>query len=257
MCLQLFGHRCWQYNPDLSVLFPSRKSCMSLDAYLEEFVFSIRNAPKIANIPVSSVAYCRTRRTPAYPFLIVHLQHPHYENDFPVRLKMQGFDDPATSPMYNTLGEGSTFSIASVNETVRELVGTWRYDVVHTMTFPPPVLQPTIVDLLALADPSIKWDNTREGYPATLFLAMKVQFSGFVISGAKATPLPRDVSAEVKSAVVDALPVRRQRMQEHIEARTTRIKVHRFYPDSTGISEILTDNELETLTTPLVEEVFV
>ncbi|KAJ7137110.1 hypothetical protein C8R44DRAFT_729023 [Mycena epipterygia] len=179
MCLQLFGHRCWQYNPDLSVLFPLREMCMALEEYLELFLLSIKNAPRITKTSILSVAYCRTRGAASYPFLVVYLQHPVLRQ-FPVRLKLQGFDGPVTiqvagrEPSYDTPGEGSTFSAAFIGETLMELVDTWRYDVLHTMIFQQRLnhtgrLEPSIVDLLTLAVPSAQWDHTREGYPATLF----------------------------------------------------------------------------------------
>ncbi|KAJ7723211.1 hypothetical protein B0H16DRAFT_1895858 [Mycena metata] len=120
----------------------------------------------------------RTRGAASYPFLVVYLQHPGLRL-LPVRLKLQGFDGPATiqvggrGPTYDTPGERSTVSAAFVGETLRELVGTWRYDVLHTMTFEQRLnnagqLEPSIVDLLTLAVLSAQWDHTWEGFPDSL-----------------------------------------------------------------------------------------
>jgi hypothetical protein len=38
MCLQLFGHRCWQYNSDLSAFFPLGEMSMALEEYLSWIV---------------------------------------------------------------------------------------------------------------------------------------------------------------------------------------------------------------------------
>ncbi|KAJ7749711.1 hypothetical protein B0H16DRAFT_1461109 [Mycena metata] len=228
MCIQLFGHRCWQYNSDLSVLFPLQEMCMALEEYLELFLISIKNAPRITRTSLLSVAYCRTRGAASYPFLVVFLQHPVL-CQFPVRLKLQGFDGPATiqvagrEPTYDTPGERSAVSAAFVGETLRELVGTWRYDVLHTMTFEQRLndagrLEPSIVDLLPLAVLSAQWDHTREGFPATLFLALKNLFNGVITSRRKAPVLSTDVS-HLKSAVIDSFHTRRQYMQEEIDLR--------------------------------------
>jgi hypothetical protein len=104
-----------------------------------------------------------------------------------------------------------------------ELVGTWRYDVLHTVTFQQRLndagrLEPSIVDLLTLAILSAQWDHTREGYPSTLFLALKTLFNGVIASHRNALPLPADIS-HLKGAVIDAFDTRRQCMQEEIDLR--------------------------------------
>ncbi|KAJ6451600.1 hypothetical protein C8R45DRAFT_1083648 [Mycena sanguinolenta] len=246
MCLPIWTHRCWQNNPDLCVLFPQRQSCGSLYKYLESFFNSIRNAPKIPEPHILSVSYGRTRGKSGYPFLIIYLEYRElYE--FPVRLKLKGFDGPATvlsgtSPKYDT-GEGSTFTIAYVKEYLMELVGTWRYDMLHTMKFPPHLdgagnRRPNIVDLLALADLSTKWDHSREGYPATLFLALKNVFDGIVTSRSPATPLPSSLSAEARCAIVNVFPIQRQGMQREIDFRSGR----RYHPDETREIELQAEN---------------
>ncbi|KAJ6477057.1 hypothetical protein C8R45DRAFT_1158342 [Mycena sanguinolenta] len=229
MCLPIWTHRCWQHNPDLWVLFPQRESCGSLYEYLESFFNSIRNAPKIPEPHILSVSYGRTRGKNGYPFLIIYLEYQELY-DFPVRLKLQGFDGPVTvwsgiCPQYDTPGEGSTFTVAYVKEYLMELVGTWRYDMLHTMTFRSQTggartRQPNIVDLLALADLSTRWDHSREWYPVTLFLALKNVFDGIVTSRSRVTPLPSSLSAEARCAVVDAFPVRRQEIQKEIDFRS-------------------------------------
>ncbi|KAJ6571608.1 hypothetical protein B0H19DRAFT_1231342 [Mycena capillaripes] len=236
MCLRLFRHRRWRYNRELSALFPFRQRCMALHDYVELFLLSIENIPRIQDTYISSVAYCRIRgaSNSSYPVLIVYLKYPEFDNFPIIRFKLQGFDGPTTTvwaddtcPSYDydyTPGERSTFSVASVHDSMVELVGTWpwRYDTLHTLTFSPSVSKPwlrrpSVVELLVLVDLSMKWDHTREGYPATLFLALKSLFNGFVTSHRKATPLPsNDVSEEMKRAVIDLFPTRRQRMQKKI-----------------------------------------
>ncbi|KAJ6477008.1 hypothetical protein C8R45DRAFT_1216797 [Mycena sanguinolenta] len=244
MCFPICTHRCWQYNPDLWVLFPPRESCSSLHEYLEHFFNSIRDAPKIPEPHILSVSYGRTRGKSGYPFLIIYLEYRE-QYELPVRLKLKGFDGPVTvctrsCPWrYDTPGEGSTFTVAYVNGYLMELVGTWRYDILHTMKFHFQFdgagnMRPSIVDLLALADLSTKWDRSREGYPATLFLALKDVFNGTVTSRSRATPLPSSLSAEARCAVVDEFPARRQAMQREIDFRSG----NRLHPDETREIEL-------------------
>ncbi|KAJ7470146.1 hypothetical protein B0H11DRAFT_2237737 [Mycena galericulata] len=221
---------------------------MALEEYLELFLVSIKNAPRIPKTSVLSVAYCRTRGTASYPFLVVYLQYPVLRR-FPVRLKLQGFDGPATIqvvgriPSYDTPGEGSTFSTAFVDETLMELVGTWRYDVLHTMTFQQRLneegrLEPSIVDLLTVAVLSSQYDHTREGYPVTLHR--------------KAPPLLADIS-HLECAVIDAFHTRRQCMQEEID----RWNGHRDYIDARQTFQLRAANaKLWERTAFLQEEVF-
>ncbi|KAJ7749365.1 hypothetical protein B0H14DRAFT_3513633 [Mycena olivaceomarginata] len=235
---------------------------MALEEYLEFFLLSIKNAPKITATSILSVAYCRTRGAASYPFLVVYLQYPELRQ-FPVRLKLQGFDGPATiqvanrEPSYDTPGEGSTFSIAFVGETLMELVGTWRYDVLHTMTFKQRLnhagqLEPSIVDLLTLTVLSAQCDHTREGCPVTLFLALKNLFDGVITSHRKAPALSTDVS-HLKCAVIDAFHTRRQCMQEKIDIRSG----YRDYIDATQTLQLRAENtELWERTALLQDEVF-
>ncbi|KAJ7728139.1 hypothetical protein DFH07DRAFT_969936 [Mycena maculata] len=182
-----------------------RSSSHSLNGvWLSTSVFrcSITAAPEITTPSIVSVAYCRTRGTNAYPLLIVRLKHPEID-DFPVRVKLLGFDGPVTvwpEPWSPTL------------------VGTSRYDVLHTMTFPPTVHAPTIVDLLA--ELAAKWDHTRERIPhhALPCAENPVQWHRHKPRKGSA-PLPR-VTAEAKSAIVDAFPARRRRMQQEINFRS-------------------------------------
>ncbi|KAJ6497367.1 hypothetical protein C8R45DRAFT_1211273 [Mycena sanguinolenta] len=241
MCLPLCTHRCWQYNPDLWVLFPQRDESSSLHEYLESFSHSIRDAPKIPEAHILSVSFGRTRGKNSYPFLIIYLEYrPLFE--LPVRLKLQGFDGPVTGRLGSS-GEGSTFTVGYVKGYLMELVGTWRYDVFHTMKFPFQTdgagnMRPSIVDLLALADLSTKWDHSREGYPSTLFLALKNVFNGVVASRSQATPLPSSLSAEARCAVVHAFPIRRQGMQREIDFRSG----CRLHPDETKEIELQAEN---------------
>ncbi|KAJ6545390.1 hypothetical protein B0H19DRAFT_1075711 [Mycena capillaripes] len=253
MCLQLFSHRCWQYRPHLEVLFPGGELCMALEDYVRMFLLSVRDAPRITRMSISSVAYCRTRGAGNYPFLIVHLEDPDI-NDFPVRMKLQGFDGPMTvgpnpvKPGYDTREKMSTLSIAHVRESVRRLVGTKRYDVLHTITFRWDVteaglVEPSIVDLLALAELSIQWDSSREGYPAALFLALSTLFNAVATSCSKAAPPPGDATAEMKSAILDAFPARRRRLQIDIDLRCR------------ARSDTIEINELRALNAGLVAQV--
>ncbi|KAJ7639734.1 hypothetical protein DFH06DRAFT_641018 [Mycena polygramma] len=260
MCLQWFGHQCWQHNSDLSVLFPLSERCMALEEYLELFLLSIKNAPRIPKTSLVSIAYCRTRGAASYPFLVVYLQYPVLRH-FPVRLKLRGFDGPATiqvagrEPSYDTPGEGSTISTAFVGETLMELVGTWRYDVLHTLTFQERpndegLLEPSIVDLLTLALLSAQFDHTRDGYPETLFLALKTLFEAVITSHRKAPPLPADIS-HLKCTVIDAFRTRRQCMQDKVD-----LWRHRDYIDATQTLQLQAANaKLRARTALLQEEV--
>ncbi|KAJ6590964.1 hypothetical protein DFH09DRAFT_1138201 [Mycena vulgaris] len=228
MCLcilWLFGHDCWQYNPDLRAIFPVEETRYTLANYLQYFLNSINRAQTIAEAELSSVLYCCTRGPSAYPFLIVHMKHPTLYAR-PVVIKLQGFDGPVTvKDAYNwgrhdTSEEGSAVTIACVRQSVRELVGTRRYDVCHTMKCP----RGRIVDLLVLAELSTEQDRTRAVYPATLFLALEALFQGVVTSStkrrARAAPLPSDIAREAKNAIIDAFPARRKRIQEQIDFRS-------------------------------------
>jgi hypothetical protein len=199
---------------------------MALEKYLDMFLLSVGDAPRITMMSISSVAYCRTRGAGDYPFLIVHLEDPDV-SDFPVRMKLQGFDGPVTvgsnlvKPGDDTRGNTSTLSIAHVWTSIRKLVGTKRYDVLHTIAFRWDVteaglIEPSIVDLLALAELSTKWDSSREGYPAALFLALNTLFNAVPTGNSKAVPSLGDASAEMKSAILDVFPARRQCLQGEI-----------------------------------------
>ncbi|KAJ7126147.1 hypothetical protein C8R44DRAFT_120806 [Mycena epipterygia] len=225
MCLcilWLFGHNCWQYYPDLAAIFPYSETRYSLACYLQHFLRSIRRAPTIVEAVVWSVSYCRTRGPSSYPFLIVQLKHIALHAR-PVVLKLQGFGtvrEPGEIWFpYENPEEKSTFTVAGFRQSVRELVGTRRYDVCHTMK----CHQCGITDLLVLAELSTERDPTRAVYPATLFLAMESLFNGAVTSStkrrARAAPLPSDIAKETKDAVIDAFPTRRQRMKEQIDLR--------------------------------------
>jgi hypothetical protein len=204
---------------------------MSLPEYLERFLGSLRWAPRIEQTHVWSVAYCRTRGATGHPFLVVHLEHPELYL-FPVRLKLRGFDGPINAQVDGTgrRRRYATLSVASVDQTMAELVGTRRYDVLHTMKFQPRLtdagrrIEPDIGDLLTLAELAIKWDHSREGYPATLFSAMKTLFDNCVTSGKKGVPSASGltVTPEMKSSVIDAFPTWRKRMQGEMDFRLRR-----------------------------------
>ncbi|KAJ6479702.1 hypothetical protein C8R45DRAFT_355532 [Mycena sanguinolenta] len=193
----------------------------------------------------------------AYPFLIVHLDDPEI-SDFSVRMKLQGFDGPMTvgpntvKPGHDEGGKMSTLSVAHVRESVRRLVGTKRYDVLHTTTFRWDVteaglIEPSLVDLLALAELSMKWDSSREGYPTALFLALNTLFNAVTTSYSKAAAPPGDVdaAAEMKSAIIDAFPARRQRLQIDINLKC----------GARRYNDIIEINELRALNAGLVAQV--
>ncbi|KAJ7785024.1 hypothetical protein DFH07DRAFT_763638 [Mycena maculata] len=257
MCLQLFSHRCWQYRPHLEVLFHGRELCMALEDYLRMFLLSVGDAPRITRMSISSVAYCCTCGANAYPFLIVHLDDPEV-NDFSVRMKLQGFDGPMAvglNPVklrHDEGGKTSTLSVAHVRESVRQLVGTKRYDVIHTATFrwditEAGLFEPSIVDLLAVAGLSTKWDSSREGYPAALFLALNTLFNAVATSYSKAAC---DAAPEMKSAILDAFPARRQRLEIDIDLQC-RARQYMGFPNS----DIVEINELRALNAGLVAQV--
>ncbi|KAJ7463515.1 hypothetical protein B0H11DRAFT_2285348 [Mycena galericulata] len=239
------SHRCWQFRPELRVLFPERQLQLDLEDYLHIFLLSVRDAPRIPMMSISSVAYCRTRGAGDYPFLIVHLKDPLF-NDFPVRMKLEGFDGPVAAGL-NQVGprddKMSILSIAPIWESMRKLVGTKHYDVLHTTTFRWDVneageVEPSIVDLLVLAELSTKWDSSREGYPAALSLALNTLFNANVrlvtSSGCSKAPPLGDAPADLKSAILDAFPARRQRLQTDLDIWRT----YRQYNDITEINEL-------------------
>ncbi|KAJ7921306.1 hypothetical protein B0H13DRAFT_2318432 [Mycena leptocephala] len=130
----------------------------------------------------SSRSTGRTRGASAYPFLIIHLRHPEPYAQ-PVVLKLQRFDGPLTVQKDDPrdpsdTSEFSTFTVARVGQSVRELVGTWRYDVCYTMKC-------GIADLLVLAELSTERDGSRVVYPVALFLALETLCNGTVTRSTK------------------------------------------------------------------------
>ncbi|KAJ7453196.1 hypothetical protein FB451DRAFT_673162 [Mycena latifolia] len=222
------GWDIWDYDDNLAIIFSRGRLCCSLGTYLPLFFSYIDCAPSITRTLITSILYCRIRGPTSYPFLLVRLVHAHDHNR-PILLKLQGFDGPqgvtdpeALWPTYASIEEGTSFSLAGVGETERELVGTRHYDVYHTMVFPAPDPAPTIVDLLAVTELATQHDHTRAGHPPTLFLALKDLFNGVVTSStkrrAKAVPLSSlDIVQDTKNTVVDEFPAGRGRMQEEID----------------------------------------
>jgi hypothetical protein len=94
------------------------------------------------------------------------LRHPNFWN-LPVHLKVCGDDSPKKMP-WLTLG--------GVHQSMRGLVGTWRYDVCHTMSSPHAYDAPELVDLLAIAELAMERDCGRARYPGLLFSALKALF---------------------------------------------------------------------------------
>ncbi|KAJ6507024.1 hypothetical protein C8R45DRAFT_1090672 [Mycena sanguinolenta] len=202
---------------------------MALDEFIELFFLRIKDAPKMPQTRITSVAYGRTRGRKAYPFLLINLYYPPLYGNFPVRLRLQGFDGPATPqdptrmPKYDTPGERETVHIAHVGESVRRVVGTWRYDILHTMTFNDDDMHAaTIVDLLTVACLAAEWNHMREGWPPTIFLGLKRLFESVVTSRAK-VPLPSlplastsNADLEFESSLIGAFRARREDMQKEV-----------------------------------------
>ncbi|KAJ7825227.1 hypothetical protein B0H14DRAFT_2596737 [Mycena olivaceomarginata] len=214
MCVPLCFHRCWNYNPDLKIIFTRWDVSSTVQNYIKAFLVALPAAPSIRETRVSSVAYCSTRGLRGYPFLIVRLRHPHF--NLPILMQLCGDDE---SPLL-TLGR--------VDSSVRRLVGTWRYDVWQTVVFPPYQSPPTLPDLLALAEFADERDWTRARYPETLFFAIKALFNGAVSIGinlrsGKAALATLDVADEAKNGVIAAFPAQRQRLEEKIVLRCERI----------------------------------
>ncbi|KAJ6577854.1 hypothetical protein B0H19DRAFT_1253158 [Mycena capillaripes] len=166
MCVPLCFHRCWNYNPDLKIIFTRWDISSTVQNYINTFLVALPEAPTIRETRVSSVAYCSTRGLTGYPFLIVRLRHPHF--NLPILMKLCGDD------------ESPRLTLGRVDSSVRRLVGTWRYDVWQTVVFPPYQSLPTLPDLLALAEFTDERDWMRARYPETLFFAIKALFNGAV-----------------------------------------------------------------------------
>jgi hypothetical protein len=120
---------------------------------------------------------------------MIIIENPNFSipqtRSHPVPLLFSSFSGPLSDRTYDTAGEESSFSVACVGETVRELVGTWRYGLLYamTVTFQPPS---QLSDHHwpagtrgSLAGLSAKFDHMREGYPTT-FLTARTVFTGFV-----------------------------------------------------------------------------
>ncbi|KAJ7696445.1 hypothetical protein B0H17DRAFT_1197960 [Mycena rosella] len=126
---------------------PSGPKSLGSDYYIETFVLALHRAPKITQTDVFSVAYCHTRGTNDYPFLLVHLRHETLRAR-PVLMRLRGFDGPPAVKqtwdwMYDTNEEPSTCVIEG--NCVSEVVDAKRYDVSHTIVFPKETT-PSIVD---------------------------------------------------------------------------------------------------------------
>ncbi|KAJ6601221.1 hypothetical protein DFH09DRAFT_558913 [Mycena vulgaris] len=155
-------------------------------------------------------------------------------------------------------------------QTARELVGA-RYDECHTMAFPGTLSRqtpsrlwgrtcnnPSIVDLLVLAELATTHDRTRAGYPPTLFLALKTLFNGVVTSNAKRRvmimPLPKYLAEDANSAVVEAFPTRRKHMQEQIARRHRGPSTAYYHNLQAQISDTSRDLEVALAKVALLEE---
>ncbi|KAJ7846086.1 hypothetical protein B0H14DRAFT_2584374 [Mycena olivaceomarginata] len=213
MCLLLpFSHRCWEWNPNLDIIFPAVKIIRSIQFYTYGFLVSVQRTWSIANTYVAWVAYCRTRGPTGYPFLLIRLRLRQHS----ILMKLEGDDSHEKTPVL-TIGTGDT--------TVRGVVGTWRYDVYQTVVFPTYSSQPKLGDFVALVDLANTRDCTQAAFPVTVYCALKTLFDGTVSSSTKrrlkksATLANLDVADEMKKSVIDAFPARQQRMQEEIKLR--------------------------------------
>jgi hypothetical protein len=126
------------------------------------------------------------------------LCHQHF--NLPILMKLRGDD------------ESPRLTLGRVDSSVRRLVGTWRYDVWQTVVFPPCQSQPTLPDLLALAECTNERDWTRDRYPETLFLAIKALFNGAVSTSTnpcsrKAALATLDVADAAKIVLLRLSPV--------------------------------------------------
>ncbi|KAJ7793478.1 hypothetical protein B0H14DRAFT_2926675 [Mycena olivaceomarginata] len=216
MCLLLpFFHRCWDWNPDLDIIFPAVKRIRSIQFYTQSFFLSIRRTWSIADTDVTWVAYCRTRGPTGYPFLLISLRYANHRHHS-ILMKLEGDDSHEKTPV---------LTIGRVDTTVRGVVGTWRYDVYQTVVFPYYPSPPKLGDFLALVDLANTRDCTQAAFPVTVYCALKTLFDGTVSSSTKrrlkksATLANLDVADEMKRSVINAFPARQQRMQEEIKLR--------------------------------------
>ncbi|KAF8215771.1 hypothetical protein K438DRAFT_1799405, partial [Mycena galopus ATCC 62051] len=172
MCLLLpFFHRCWQWNPDLEIIFPAEKRTRSIQFFTQQFFRYIQRTRSIAHTNVAWVAYCRTRGPTGYPFLLIRLQYRNLWHHS-ILMKLEGDDSHEKTPV---------LTIGRVDTTVRGVVGTWRYDVYQTVVFPRSPSPPGLGDFLALADLANARDCTRAAFPVTVYYALKTLFNGTVL----------------------------------------------------------------------------
>ncbi|KAJ7194923.1 hypothetical protein GGX14DRAFT_677636 [Mycena pura] len=198
MCLGILwicGHKCWQYNPDLAIIFPSSEETYSIPQYRQCFLSAANQAITTTDANVSSVS----------------------EFDGPLRTAQAGFEmwGPCDNPQ-----EDLAITVGGYGQSVRGLVGTRHFDVCHTMKcWREAEPGPGITDILVLAELSAAQDRTRAVFPATLFLALAALFEGTVTSRRKSAPLVDNVTEAAKNAVVDVFHARRQLMEEQIALR--------------------------------------
>ncbi|KAJ7118389.1 hypothetical protein C8R44DRAFT_738319 [Mycena epipterygia] len=116
MCLLLpCFHRCWQWNPDLDIIFPFEKRIRSIQFYTRSFLTSIQRTQSIADTDVAWVAYCRTRGPTSYPFVLIRLRYANLRHHS-ILMKLEGDDSHEKTP---------SLKIGRVDTTVRGMVGTW------------------------------------------------------------------------------------------------------------------------------------
>ncbi|KAJ7776101.1 hypothetical protein B0H16DRAFT_1449552 [Mycena metata] len=206
MCFGLFSHRCWEYNHDLSVIFPRNETHYNVAHYIGHFLRPIHRAPTITDVRVSSILYCHTHGPSGYPFFVVSLTHTSLHSR-PIVILLQGRDGRR---LCRRTGTGTWVRIISRKPTPRLPSGAMG--------------RAYIEDVLALAELSTEVNGGRAVYPATLFLAIGTLFRVKVTSSTKRRtrkfPLPSEIAGDAKNAVVAAFPARQQRMAERINLRT-------------------------------------
>ncbi|KAJ7628069.1 hypothetical protein B0H17DRAFT_1218394 [Mycena rosella] len=126
MCI--LWHRCYHYDNNIRVISLSYNERHSLKDYIRRFADSMARAPTITDPHIDSVTYCRSRGPTAY-----------YSSSSPSNTDASHVGptkDNPDAPCYDTREEEEMVSVAGFDQTVHDLVGTRRYDVCHTMTFP-------------------------------------------------------------------------------------------------------------------------
>ncbi|KAJ7631903.1 hypothetical protein DFH06DRAFT_1337425 [Mycena polygramma] len=205
-------HHCGTWHTDLDPIFPSRKTRYTIESYIDFVLFSAQYSHTITKTSVRSVKYCRTRGPPgmSYPFLIIRLRHPEFWNCGSL-MKLEG-----ETLLVGVEARGDSperkccLTMGKADQSVRALVGTWRYHTLETVSFP--YESPELAEILTLVELADQQDRTREGFPEVLFFAIKNLFEfGKITRGVKNGSTDAAHRDEAKIAVVDAFPARREK----------------------------------------------